>query len=108
MATARHIRAKLRPSPEHDNGAGRDRMRVALGMDPIAPMEALLAEALPDEPGWQFEPKWDGFRCIAVRDGARGRPVVQVGQAARALLPRSRGDARPAAREASSCSTANC
>ena len=39
-------------------------------MDPIAPMEALLADALPDEAGWQFEPKWDGFRCIAVRDGA--------------------------------------
>lgn len=32
-----------------------------------APMEALLVEHLPDEPGWQFEPKWDGFRCIAVR-----------------------------------------
>ncbi|MBA3729859.1 MAG: ATP-dependent DNA ligase [Sphingomonas sp.] len=38
-------------------------------MEAIAPMEALLAEALPDEPGWQFEPKWDGFRCIAVREG---------------------------------------
>lgn len=33
------------------------------------PMEALLVEQLPDEPGWQFEPKWDGFRCIAVRSG---------------------------------------
>lgn len=39
-------------------------------MDAIEPMEALLAEALPDGPGWQFEPKWDGFRCISVRDGA--------------------------------------
>jgi ATP-dependent DNA ligase len=39
-------------------------------MDPIAPMEALLAEDLPDEPGWQYEPKWDGFRCIAVREGS--------------------------------------
>ncbi|MDQ3078945.1 MAG: ATP-dependent DNA ligase, partial [Pseudomonadota bacterium] len=39
-------------------------------MDQIAPMEALLSEALPDEPGWQFEPKWDGFRCIAVREGS--------------------------------------
>lgn len=39
-------------------------------MDPIVPMEALLADTLPDEAGWQFEPKWDGFRCIAVRDGA--------------------------------------
>ena len=38
-------------------------------MDAIEPMEAMLAEELPDGPGWQFEPKWDGFRCIAVRDG---------------------------------------
>jgi ATP-dependent DNA ligase len=38
-------------------------------MSAIAPMEALLAERLPDGPGWQYEPKWDGFRCIAVRDG---------------------------------------
>ena len=39
-------------------------------MTAIPPMEALLAEDLPDGPGWQFEPKWDGFRCIAVRDGS--------------------------------------
>ena len=26
-------------------------------------------DALPDGPGWQFEPKWDGFRCLAFRDG---------------------------------------
>ncbi|WP_300973159.1 ATP-dependent DNA ligase [Sphingomonas sp. LHG3406-1] len=32
-----------------------------------ATMEALLVEALPDEPGWRFEPKWDGFRCLAHR-----------------------------------------
>ena len=34
---------------------------------PIEPMEALLVDALPDEGEWQFEPKWDGFRCIAVK-----------------------------------------
>ncbi len=34
-----------------------------------APMEALLAAELPDGAGWQFEPKWDGFRCLARRDG---------------------------------------
>jgi ATP-dependent DNA ligase len=34
-----------------------------------APMEALLAAELPDGTGWQFEPKWDGFRCLARRDG---------------------------------------
>ena len=32
------------------------------------PMEALLAAELPDGEGWQFEPKWDGFRCLARRD----------------------------------------
>lgn len=36
---------------------------------PLVPMEALLVERLPDGEGWQFEPKWDGFRCLAVRDG---------------------------------------
>jgi ATP-dependent DNA ligase len=35
----------------------------------LAPMEARLAEALPSGPEWQFEPKWDGFRCLAFRDG---------------------------------------
>ena len=32
-------------------------------------MEALLAAELPEGDGWQYEPKWDGFRCIARRDG---------------------------------------
>lgn len=34
-----------------------------------SPMEALLAAELPSGPGWQYEPKWDGFRCLARRDG---------------------------------------
>jgi ATP-dependent DNA ligase len=32
-------------------------------------MEALLAAELPDGEGWQYEPKWDGFRCLARRQG---------------------------------------
>jgi ATP-dependent DNA ligase len=32
-------------------------------------MEALLAAELPTGEGWQYEPKWDGFRCLALRDG---------------------------------------
>jgi ATP-dependent DNA ligase len=32
-------------------------------------MEALLAAELPEGEGWQFEPKWDGFRCLARRGG---------------------------------------
>jgi ATP-dependent DNA ligase len=36
----------------------------------LPPMEAKLVDALPDELGWRFEPKWDGFRCLVFRDGA--------------------------------------
>jgi ATP-dependent DNA ligase len=32
-------------------------------------MEARLVDALPKEPGWQFEPKWDGFRGLAFKAG---------------------------------------
>jgi ATP-dependent DNA ligase len=35
----------------------------------IPPMEARIVDALPEGDGWQFEPKWDGFRCLAFRDG---------------------------------------
>jgi ATP-dependent DNA ligase len=35
---------------------------------PLPPMEARLVEEIPTGPGWQYEPKWDGFRCIAFRD----------------------------------------
>lgn len=36
-----------------------------------APMEAQPATELPQGPDWQYEPKWDGFRCLAFRDGTR-------------------------------------
>src|SRR5689334_3999967 len=49
-----------------------------------APMEAVLAAELPEGTGWQFEPKWDGFRCLARRDGAEvtltsksGKPLAR-------------------------------
>ncbi len=35
----------------------------------IMPMEAQLASSIPTGSEWQFEPKWDGFRCLAFRDG---------------------------------------
>lgn len=49
-------------------------------MDAIAPMEAKLAEALPEGPGWQYEPKWDGFRCIALRDGGEVQLISKSGK----------------------------
>ena len=49
-----------------------------------APMEALLVPVLPEGPEWQYEPKWDGFRCLAFRDGAKlelfskaGKPLTR-------------------------------
>src|SRR5256884_7689433 len=38
---------------------------------PYLPMEAKSVEKLPAGDDWQYEPKWDGFRCIAFRDGDR-------------------------------------
>jgi ATP-dependent DNA ligase len=47
-------------------------------------MEALSVEAIPLGPEWQYEPKWDGFRCLAFRDGSKtelqsksGRPLAR-------------------------------
>src|SRR5665647_886299 len=48
------------------------------------PMEARSAETLPEADGWQYEPKWDGFRCLAFKssDEVRGRyPSHGQGQA---------------------------
>lgn len=35
---------------------------------PYPVMDAQLVDALPEGPQWQYEPKWDGFRCLAFRD----------------------------------------
>src|SRR5215204_3387775 len=32
-------------------------------------MEALSVDQIPRGTEWQYEPKWDGFRCLAFRDG---------------------------------------
>ncbi len=37
---------------------------------PVSPMEAMRADRLPDGNEWQFEPKWDGFRCLVFRHGS--------------------------------------
>jgi ATP-dependent DNA ligase len=48
-------------------------------------MEAWSADNLPDEQGlWQFEPKWDGFRCLAFKEGEavelRGKSGKSLGR----------------------------
>jgi ATP-dependent DNA ligase len=36
---------------------------------PFAPMEARSVDEIPVGDNWQYEPKWDGFRCLVFRDG---------------------------------------
>jgi len=36
---------------------------------PFPPMEAKSVDDIPSGEGWQYEHKWDGFRCLAFRNG---------------------------------------
>jgi ATP-dependent DNA ligase len=80
-----------------------DRPQDALSGLPVpldtSPMEARLVDELPRGPGWQFEPKWDGFRCLAFRAGSdvdlrakSGKPLAryfpEVVERLRAIGPR--------------------
>jgi ATP-dependent DNA ligase len=47
---------------------------------PLAPMEALSVDEIPIGPVWQYEPKWDGFRCLAFRDGDKVELQSKSGQ----------------------------
>ena len=57
-------------------------------------MEARLTDEIPEAGRWQFEPKWDGFRCLAFRDGEAlelmsksGKPLTRYfPEIAKALL----------------------
>ena len=44
------------------------------------PMEAQPASELPVGPNWQYEPKWDGFRCLAFRDCKRIQLMSKSGK----------------------------
>ncbi len=58
---------KARSSARADAGRASAEPLFALPID-TAPMEARSAEALPADGGpWQYEPKWDGFRCLAFK-----------------------------------------
>src|SRR5579884_352095 len=65
---------------------------------PFPPMEAKLVPDIPSGPEWRYEPKWDGFRCLAFRKGREvllqskagqplGRYFPELVEALRALEP---------------------
>jgi ATP-dependent DNA ligase len=43
-------------------------------------MEARTLDEIPGGGGWQYEPKWDGFRCIAFRNGNNVQLQSKSGQ----------------------------
>ena len=53
---------------------------------PFPPMEAELVSELPEGDGWQYEPKWDGFRGILENDGGE---LALWSRKERPLLPGS-------------------
>src|SRR5689334_23369703 len=46
----------------------------------FAPMEALSVAVIPTGCEWQYEPKWDGFRCFVFRAGKSVELVSKAGK----------------------------
>jgi ATP-dependent DNA ligase len=59
-----------------------------------APMEAKSVAKLPRGEGWQYEPKWDGFRCLAFRDGDEVALQSKSGQPLARYFPEITGAVR--------------
>src|SRR5437763_15105500 len=47
---------------------------------PYPPAEAKSVAEIPSGEGWLYEPKWDGFRCLAFRSGAQVLLKSKAGQ----------------------------
>ena len=54
---------------------------------PYPPAEAKSVDSLPNESGWLYEPKWDGFRCLAFRQGNKVILQSKAGQPLGRYLP---------------------
>ncbi len=50
-------------------------------------MEARLEPELPRGAGWQYEPKWDGFRCLARRSGGKIELLGRSGKSLSRYFP---------------------
>jgi hypothetical protein len=53
----------------------------------IEAMEARLVDAIPIGEEWQYEPKWDGFRCLLTRDADAVTMYSKSGQDLRRYFP---------------------
>src|ERR1700733_437989 len=53
----------------------------------LAPMEAKSVAAIPTGSNWQYEPKWDGFRCLLQREAKSVAMTSKSGQDLRRYFP---------------------
>ena len=60
-------------------------MRTILA--PIEAMEARSVDAIPEGNEWQYEPKWDGFRCLLMREGNTVALYSKSGQSLTRYFP---------------------
>ena len=54
---------------------------------PFPPMEALSVDDVPRGKNWQYEPKWDGFRCLIFRDDRKVELQSKSGQSLTRYFP---------------------
>jgi ATP-dependent DNA ligase len=54
---------------------------------PFVPMEALSVDEIPKGDGWQYEPKWDGFRCLVFREGGKVELQSKAGNSLTRYFP---------------------
>jgi ATP-dependent DNA ligase len=54
---------------------------------PFPPMEARSVSEIPVGKDWEYEPKWDGFRCLAFRDGDKVELQSKSGQTLTRYFP---------------------
>jgi hypothetical protein len=43
------------------------RRKISQKSSSLVAMEARAVDAIPRREGWQYEPNWDGFRCLLSR-----------------------------------------
>ena len=59
-------------------------MRADLG---ARPMEARSRPELPEGSGWVYEPKWDGFRCLAFKRNGQVQLIAKSGKSLNRFFP---------------------
>ena len=78
--------SKRRPETVTEGAVAADALkqdfpRISLPIrPPYPPMEAKLVEEVPRGDCWQYEPKWDGFRCVAFRKNDKVLLQSKAGQ----------------------------